>query len=150
MSSPYSRSLPSHPDIAQQRKQAKELLESFTAGDAESRGRVRAALPDKKDIALADAQFVIAREYGFTNWAALKQHIETRVEDARSPEERMHDAFQRRDAGAMRRLFESRPEFRERINAPAFPFNSPAIVACANDFAIVNVLLDFGADPNRR
>ena len=55
MSSPFSRSLPPRPDIAQQKKQAKELRESFTAGDAESRARVHAALPDKQHIALADA-----------------------------------------------------------------------------------------------
>src|SRR5258708_38022058 len=112
MSSPYSRSLPSHPDIAQQRKQAKELLESFTAGDAEARARVRAALPDKKDIALADAPVVIAREYGFTNWAALKQHIQTRADHGRPPEEPTHDAFQRRAAGASRPIFDSRTAYR--------------------------------------
>jgi hypothetical protein len=31
MSSPFSRSLPSHPDLAQQKKQSKELLRAFTA-----------------------------------------------------------------------------------------------------------------------
>jgi len=93
---------------------------------------------------------VLAREYGFVSWAALKQHIDAQMEDARSPEERMHDAFSRSDAKAVRRLLESHPEFRERINAPVFAFDSPAIVACANDLAMVEVLLDFGADPNRR
>lgn len=150
MSSPFSRSLPSRPDLTQQRKQARELLRSFTAGDDEALARVRALLPDKQQIALADAQFVLAREYGFSNWAALKQHIEAAVEPTASPMERMHDAFRRRDASAMRRLFERHAEFRERINEPVFPFDSPAIVACANDRAMVDVLLDFGADPNRR
>ena len=150
MSSPFSCSLPSRPDLAQQKKQAKELLESFTAGDAESRARVEAALPDKQHIALADAQFVIAREYGFASWAALKQHIDARVETTRSPEERLREAFGRRDARVVRRLFERHAELRERINAPAFAFDSPAIVAYADDFAIVDALLDFGADPNRR
>ena len=150
MSSPFSRSLPPRPDLAQQKSQAKELLESFTAGDVESRARIRAALPDKQRIALADAQFVIAREYGFATWAALKEHIEARVEESRSPVERVHEAFRRRDANALRRLFERHAELREQINTPAFPFNAPAIVAYANDVAIVDVLLEFGADPNRR
>ena len=61
MSSPFSRSLPPRPDLAQQKSQAKELLESFNAGVAESRARVRAVLPDKAHITLADAQFVLAR-----------------------------------------------------------------------------------------
>jgi ankyrin repeat protein len=62
----------------------------------------------------------------------------------------MRDAFRRRDASAVRRLFERHAELRERINAAVFAFDSPAIVACANDRALVDVLLDFGADPNRR
>ena len=86
MSSPFSRSLPPKPDLAQQKKQAKELLQSFTAGDVESRARVRALLPDKQRISLADAQFVIAREYGLVSWAALKQHLGERVGPTQSPE----------------------------------------------------------------
>ncbi|MDP9202963.1 MAG: hypothetical protein M3P26_13685, partial [Gemmatimonadota bacterium] len=89
MSSPFARSLPSRADLAQQKKQAKELLQAFKSGDAESRARVRAVLPDKHKIALADAQLVLAREYGFSNWGALKQHIESRAEATISPEERM-------------------------------------------------------------
>jgi ankyrin repeat protein len=150
MSSPFARSLPSRADLAQQKKQAKELLQSFQSGDTEARARVRAVLPDKKKIALADAQLVLAREYGFTNWAALKNHIESRTEPTTSPEERMHKAFSRHDANAVRALFESHPELRKRINEPLFAFDSPAIVAFAKDPAIVDVLLDFGADPNRR
>lgn len=150
MSSPFGRSLPPHADLEQQRKLAKELLQSFTSGDAEARARVSSVLPDKQKIVLADAQLVIARSYGFSNWAALKRHIESRMEDTRSPEERMHDAFRQRDASAVRALFEQHPEFRERIDAPLFAFDSPAIVACADDLAMVDVLLDLGADPNRR
>ena len=41
-------------------------------------------------------------------------------------------------------------ELRKRINEPVFSFNSPAIVAHANDAAMVDVLLELGADPNRR
>jgi ankyrin repeat protein len=70
--------------------------------------------------------------------------------ETRSPQERLHDAFSRRDADAVRRLLEQHPEFRELIDAPVFAFDSPAIVAYANDLAMVDVLLDFGADPNRR
>lgn len=150
MSSPFARSLPSRPDLAQQKKLAKELLQSFASGDAEARARVRSVLPDKAQIALADAQLVIAREYGFNNWAALKQHIEARAEDKRSPEERMHDAFTSHDAKAVRILFEKHPGLRQRINEPVFSFDSPAIVAYADDPAMIDVLLDYGADPNRR
>src|SRR6267154_457028 len=150
MSSPFGRSLPSRPDLAQQKKLAKELLESFASGNAEAVARVRSELPDKQKIALADAQFVLAREYGFENWAAIKKHIETRSDDTRSPEVRMHDAFNRHDAKAVRTLFEKHPALRNRIDEPLFAFDSPAIVAYADNPAMVDVLLDFGADPNRR
>src|SRR6267154_2633605 len=128
MSSPFARPFPSRADLAQQKKQAKELLQSFKSGDAEARARVRAVLPDKQKIALADAQLVLAREYGFSSWASLKQHIESHAEVTASPEERMHDAFMRHDANAVRTLFEKYPELRQRINEPLFAFDSPAIV----------------------
>ena len=150
MSSPFARQLPSRPDLAQQKKLAKELLQSFESGDADARARVRAVLPDKPKMALADAQFVLAREYGFGDWAALKQHIESSADATRSPIERMHDAFRRRDANAVRALFERYPEFRKQIDEPLFGFESPAIVSFAGDVAMVDVLLDFGADPNQR
>ena len=150
MSSPFRRTLPSTPSLAQQKKQAKELLQSFTAGDPEARDRVRAVLPDKQRITLADAQFVLAREYGFHDWVALKTHIDALEEERRPPHERIAAAFRRRDVDAVRRIFRQQPALRKMIDAPLFPFNSPAIVHCANDVAMVEVLLEFGADPNRR
>ena len=150
MSSPSGRSLPAHPDLAQQKRQAKELLRDFLAADTEARARVRAVLPDKEHIALADAQFVLAREYGFASWSMLKQHIDEREEASRTPLERAHAAFRRRDAKALRGVFERHPELRAQIDEPVFAFDSPAIVAFARDPAMVDVLLGFGADPNRR
>ena len=150
MTTPFGRSLPAHPNLEQQKKQAKELLQSHTTGEAEARARVRAVLPDKQPITLADAQFVLAREYGFTNWAALKEHIESLADDPRSVLNRMQDALQRRDADAVRRLLLLHASLRARINDPLFSFDSPAIVAFADDADIVDVLLEFRADPNRK
>lgn len=65
-------------------------------------------------------------------------------------EAQIRSAFHRRDAAAVRRMFERHPELRQRIDAPLFGFNSPAIVAFANDVAMVDVLLEFGANPNAR
>jgi ankyrin repeat protein len=150
MSSQFARPLPSRADLAQQKKLAKELLQSFKSGDTEARARIRAILPDKQKIALADAQLVLSREYGFTSWPALKERIESLTATTRSPEELAHDAFSHHDAGAVRAVLENHPELRARINEPMFAFDSPAIVAFAGDPAMVDVLLDFGADPNRR
>ncbi|WP_411280890.1 ankyrin repeat domain-containing protein [Gemmatimonas sp.] len=67
-----------------------------------------------------------------------------------TPIQQLHSAMQRGDADAARRLLAEHAEFRQLINAPFFAFNSPAMVAYANDVDMVNVLLEFGADPNRR
>lgn len=64
--------------------------------------------------------------------------------------EAFHQAFERCDAPMVRQLFARFPTFRERINEPLFPFDAPAIVAFAKDPAMVDVLLEAGADPNRR
>ena len=64
--------------------------------------------------------------------------------------QQLHDAMQRGDAAAVRTLFSQHAEFRPFINAPVFAFNAPAIVAHANNLAMVEVLLEFGADPNVR
>ena len=60
-------------------------------------------------------------------------------------------AVQRRDAAALRRVLEGNPEVRRAIDEPLFSFDSPALVAAAGDSPeTVGVLLEFGADPNRR
>lgn len=149
MSSAFRRTLPARPDLEQQKKLAKELLAAFRRGDAEARARIRTDLPDKQAIALADAQYVLAREYGFKSWLALKEHIEALTAEKRPPLERFKKAVRDGDAKTLRRLLQQHEELRAAINEPVFSFDSPALVA-ASDVDVVDVLLEFGADPNRR
>lgn len=145
------RSLPPHPSLEQQKKLAKELLRAWRDGDASARARVRGQLPDKARITLADAQFVIAREYGFVSWAALRTHIA--ATGAGLPDdvkEAFRHAFDRRDAAAVRSLLQRHAAARALINAPVFTFGGTALGQAAGDLAMVDVLLEFGADPNRR
>ena len=148
----FHRTLPPRADLEQQKKLAKELLTAFDRSDAEARARIRAELPDKNEIVLADAQFVLAREYGFASWAALKEHLEAVEATTRSPLERFKRAVSDRDAPALRRVLERHSDLRRVINQPMFGFDSPALVvaAGAGDPELVEILLDFGADPNRR
>jgi len=150
MPAPIRRALPPRANLAQQKTQARELLQDFTRGRSAAVTRVRAVLPDKPRIALADAQFVLAREYGFDNWAALRQHIDDRTAALAAPHQRLHHALLRRDAQVVRELLAAHGQFRPLINAPLFPYDSPALVACAGDADMVQVLLEFGADPNQR
>jgi len=82
MSDSTSR-LPARPSLEQLRKQAKELLRDFRAGGAAAVGRLSAAIPRladqarSDDVTLADAQFVLAREYGFESWAGLAHYVES-------------------------------------------------------------------------
>jgi hypothetical protein len=150
MSAEFRRELPANPDLEQQKKLAKELLRAFKEGEREAQARVREQLPDKRTITLADAQFVLAREYGFANWAELKHRIEEKPEP--NPLEAIRDALEQRDARAVRRLLQRHAELRAAINEPVFSFDSPALVAFAGDEnpALIEVLLEFGADPNRK
>jgi ankyrin repeat protein len=145
------RSLPLQPSLEQQKKQAKGLLRAYREDQPDARARVRRHLPDRHSVTLADAQFVIAREYGFQSWAALRTHIEqVRGEVPRPVLERIHGAFAARDARAVRDLLQSHPAARAHIDSPLFPFDSPALLNFLDESAMVDVLLEFGADPNRR
>jgi ankyrin repeat protein len=151
MSSPFRRTLPARPDLDQQKKLAKELVRGYRAGDPEATARMRAALPHKAELSLTDAQFVIAREYGFASWRALKSHIETLTAERRPPIEQFKQAVQRGDAATVRALAKQHAEVRATLNAPIFAFDAPALVFASDDHAdVVDALLEAGADPNRR
>ena len=77
MSSPLPPELPARPSLEQLRKQAKDLLRQFRDGDPAAAARMRAFAPRATKPNLADAQFVVAREYGFESWAKLTHHVES-------------------------------------------------------------------------
>jgi HEAT repeats len=70
--------LPLNPNLEHLKQQAKTLLKAYRAGDTETSSRIQAQLKDfssSSQFLLADAQLVIAREYGFSSWAKLKLHV---------------------------------------------------------------------------
>jgi hypothetical protein len=80
--------LPDRPNLEQLKKQAKTLLHAAQAHDAAALRRfaVLPALAQKSDaelaavdLALHDAQSVIAREHGFASWSALREEVEART-----------------------------------------------------------------------
>src|ERR1051325_7252262 len=98
MPSAFRRSLPVRPDLEQQKKLAKDLIRAFRAGDREAIARMRAELPDKAELSLADAQFVLAREYGFSSWRDLREKIASGNATQRPPLERFARAIDDADA----------------------------------------------------
>ena len=81
-------SLPDRPNLDQLKHQAKSLLRAAQARDPEALVRF-AALPAfasrpvsqlrESELALHDAQSVIAREYGFPSWQALRDEVQARA-----------------------------------------------------------------------
>ena len=84
--STVSRGLPEKPHLDVPKREARELLDDWRKGEPGALERIRHRHPrfasaDGSTIAegtfrLADAQLVIAREYGFAHWTELKQRIE--------------------------------------------------------------------------
>ena len=73
------REWPHRPDFNQFKRQAKELLKSYRAGDASAVADVQRheQAPDPATFALHDAQRVLARSYGFPSWHKLKSYVQT-------------------------------------------------------------------------
>ena len=72
--------LPPKPHLDHLKKQAKDLLKSFQSGDSQICASVQQYLPrfsrlSPDGFTLHDAQHVIARQYGFDNWPALRQAV---------------------------------------------------------------------------
>ncbi len=83
------RTLPPRPSLTNLRKQAKTLARQFRDADPAARERVRAFHPHPSRFSepdrfpLADAQLVIAREYGLKSWSHLVAHLSLEPEGRR-------------------------------------------------------------------
>ena len=75
---PPTRTLRSKPDLVQLKRQAKELLHAFAAGDTGAAAEVNAHYQgaNPASFALHDAQLVLARSYGFDSWPKLKAFVD--------------------------------------------------------------------------
>lgn len=71
--------LPLSPDLDHLKQQAKRLLKAHRVGDPDALERVRAQQVrgvQGDPFRLADAQWVVAKEYGFPSWVRLKTFVE--------------------------------------------------------------------------
>lgn len=138
-----SRDLPEKPNLEHLKKQAKDLLRVLQRGDG-------AAESPK----LADAQHQIACEYGFANWAKLKEHVEA-VARLLAPAEELSAAVCASDADRTARVLESHPELKAQLNEPMANYGNsgmqPLLAAVQrSDRKTIDVLLEAGADINAR
>src|ERR1700722_1959970 len=100
------RTLPDRPNLEQLKKQAKDLLRDYLAGDAKAVAEVnraeRSANPEA--FALADTQRILARAYGFASWTALKQRVNGITIS------RFVDAAKTGDVPTLRQMLAARPD----------------------------------------
>jgi ankyrin repeat protein len=150
-----SRELPAKPNLEHLREQAKELLRRVQQNDTVAvelfHSLVSFSAP--ASLKLADAQYVLARDYGFRSWPKLKQHVES-LAHAPQPAELLTAAIRAQDAAKVARLLEGHPELKAQINQPLFSYGAgmQAMLAAVqySERKIIDVLLQAGADINAR
>src|SRR3984885_12968341 len=100
------RRMRQHPDLEQLKRQSKELLAAFRAGDAAAVNEVTSFYdhPQHATFALHDAQVVIARSYGFDSWPKLKAYVDGVTI------RRLVEAVSNGDIERVRAMLKARPE----------------------------------------
>lgn len=125
-----ARALPDHPNLDWLRKQAKRVLDELRTVDPAAR--------------LADAQFALAKSYGFSSWRALKAHVDSLTIDGQ-----LFDAARTADVAKLRALLDEHPD---KLYAREKPYAWTLLHAAAQNghLAVVELLLARGLDVNAR
>jgi ankyrin repeat protein len=134
-----TRAFREHTDLDQLKRQARELLEAFRTGESATVTEIKAHRPDADPAAFAlhDAQFVLARAYGFASWPKLKAYVDgTNVKH-------WIEAVRTGDLDKVRAMLRARPEL----------VNMGENERCAIHYAVLNrsvemtrLLMEHGAD----
>ncbi len=142
-----SEQLPPRANLEHLKNPAKALLRAYGENDPPAVELFGSLLPAGAKPKLADAQRLIARQYGFAGWAKLKAHLSTSPQA--DPLELAKLALKNDDAAALRLLLSAHPSLRKMIDEPIGPFDSPA-VTCVRSQGMLDVLLEAGANINAK
>jgi hypothetical protein len=125
------RGLGARPSLERYRREAEELIEAHRAGEAKAMQWIRryhsrlAGRPDTNDrnpvtdtkvrevkLSVSDAQFIVAREHQFENWATFAKHIEelNRKGSAVAQFEAAVEAIVSGKTSTLKRLLRGNPE----------------------------------------
>jgi len=140
-----ARRLAAQPSLEQLRKQAKELLEAYRAGDAAAASEVHQfeRVPDPAEFALHDAQRVLARSYGFASWPRLKAFVDG------ANIARLRAAVMAGDLAQVRALLRARPEL---VNLDMAENDEHRVIhyaVFARNAGMVRLLMEAGADARK-
>ena len=140
-----TRTLASHPDLAQLKRQAKELLKGFAEGDAAVAAEVAAHYrgADARTFALSHAQLVLARAYGFRSWPALKAFVDGVTV------RRLVEAVRAGDADSVRSMVARRPEIVNLDVAEHDEHQALHHAVLTRQPDLVRLLMQLGADPRK-
>lgn len=139
-----TRAMRAHPDIDQLKRQAKELLEAFRAGEPSASAEVSAYFRDGNPatFALHDAQLVLARAHGFQSWPKLKAYVDGVTAN------NLKVAVRAGDTERVRSMLRLRPELLS-MNLSGFYDNPICYAVLERNADMVRLLLEHGADPRK-
>ena len=140
-----TRRLPQNPNLEQLRKQAKDLLEQYRAGDAAATAEVQQfeGSRDPSAFALSDAQRVLARAYGYESWPKLKAFVEG------ANVARFIQAVQTGDMPQVRMMLRARPELIEMDTSESNEHRGIHYAVLRRDAPMVRLLMEAGADAHK-
>jgi ankyrin repeat protein len=139
-----TRKLAERPDLGQLKRQAKELLEAFLAGEETAVSEVNRFYHDgdTATFALHDAQLVLARSYGYSRWPKLKAYVDGVTVKA------LVDAVRASDEEQVRAVLKIRPELVNTVEAWNNEHTALHYAVLCRMPAMVRVLMEFGANPH--
>jgi ankyrin repeat protein len=134
--------LRAQPDLIQLKRQAKELLTAFAAGEVDAVAVVNAHCQGVRpnSFALHDAQLVLARSYGFASWPKLKAYVDGVTV------RRLADAVRAGDLPAVRAMLDARPELVNLCVAEDDEQRALHYAVIARHAEMVRLLMQRGAD----
>ena len=142
---PPTRTLAEHPDISQLKRQAKELLKAFAAGEANAIAEVDTHFhgASATTFALHQAQLVVARSYGFDSWPKLKAYADGVTV------RRLVDAVRAGEIETVRSMLSARPELVHLDVSENDEHRALHHAVLGRHAEIVRLLMHYGADARK-
>ena len=139
-----TRAYREHTDLAQLKRQAKELLDAFRAGEPAATTEVHAHYRDADltTFALHDAQLVIARAFGFASWPKLKAFVDGVTA------KRLVDAVRTGDMARVEAMLRRRPEL-VNMDMGADEHRPIHFAVVARSAEMTRLLMQHGADARK-